>query len=84
MTQSPHCCGGGDRGGGSGNVGRNLRGVFIQFSWAALLMIVLRGGSSLSRASSVACEPVWWHGSAGAGHGRWGSGLVLYLQAPLV
>ena len=53
MTQSPHCCGGGDHGGGSGNVGRNLRGVFIQFSWAALLMVVLRGGSSLSRASSA-------------------------------
>ena len=41
----------GDSGGGSGNVGRNLRGVFVQFSWAALLMVVLRGGSSLSKAS---------------------------------
>lgn len=31
---------------------------------------------SLSRASPVACEPVWWHVSARAGHGRRWSGLV--------
>lgn len=75
MTQSLHfCCG------DSVNAGRNLRGSSIQFYWAALLLLVLRRGSSLTKASPVPRTELsaWEIGLGLALAGPGGSGLEFH------